>query len=52
MITITRHPIATAFYCERCQSDKKSKLIGTWTRDGVTVQVCNGCHGYLKSTTN
>lgn len=48
-LTLTRHPTATEFYCARCHSKKKSKLIGTWTHDGITVEICNGCYGYLKA---
>ncbi len=48
-ISITRHPAATEFHCERCDKPKKSKLIGTWARDDDTLTICNGCYGWLNA---
>lgn len=50
MLTLERHPVATPFFCERCDADKKAKLIGSWKKDdGTTATICNGCYGWLKA---
>jgi len=38
------------FHCERCDSDKKSKIVVKWTDpQGVSKTICNGCYGRLLS---
>lgn len=40
------------FYCERCSTNKKSKITVNWTnQEGLTKVICNGCYGYLLSKT-
>ena len=46
----TRHDILQEFHCERCEGDKKSKIVVKWTDpQGVSKTICNGCYGSLLS---
>jgi len=38
----------TEFYCERCNSVKKSKITVQWENANKQIQlICNSCYGYL-----
>ncbi|MDR1706369.1 MAG: hypothetical protein LBR46_00020 [Prevotella sp.] len=37
------------FTCARCSEQKAAKKYAECIIDGVTLQICNGCYGYLKS---
>lgn len=41
---------AEAFFCFRCNCEKKSKLRFEWhtTQEGSKI-ICNGCNGFLNS---
>lgn len=44
----TRHDTLQEFHCERCESDKKSKIIVKWTDlQDLSKTICNSCYGFL-----
>ncbi len=39
-----------SFFCERCEREKKSKIVVKWTEtNGNEKVICNGCYGFLLS---
>lgn len=49
-LTLVRHEVAQEFFCERCQVNKKAKVVVDWqTLTGEKKKICNGCHGFLLS---
>ncbi len=47
MFLYTRDDKSAEFFCERCEQNKKSKIVVKWINDNVTKTICNGCYGYL-----
>lgn len=53
VLEYTRNDNSVEFYCDRCNSVKKSRTVVKWKdRNGNENTVCNGCYGLLLSKEN
>lgn len=50
ILDYTKNENLIEFRCDRCNFEKKSKIVVKWkTNNGITKTICNGCYGLLLS---